>query len=104
MVTIGQLGNRSHVDKLELLLNDTTIYMTATQEGVPGADRDRPSAGCSARYFIAADGSIANRLRLHRLPTDFAAIVQHSTVGSRWRQAAGAGDCQVAEVARGAPG
>jgi hypothetical protein len=36
-VTIGQLGNRSHVARLEPLLNDATIYMTATQEGLPGA-------------------------------------------------------------------
>jgi len=36
-VTIGQLGNRSHVAQLEPLLNDATIYMTASQENVPGS-------------------------------------------------------------------
>jgi len=36
-VTIGQLGNRSHVAQLEPLLNDPTVYMTASQENLPGA-------------------------------------------------------------------
>jgi hypothetical protein len=66
MVTIGQLGNRSHVDKLEPLLNDTTIYMTATQEGVPGA----PTGTVQVR-----DAALVILLRLtDQLPTDYGYI------------------------------
>jgi hypothetical protein len=36
-ITVGQLGNRSHVAQVEPLLNDATIYMTASQENLPGA-------------------------------------------------------------------